>query len=185
MEGDPGLGDEILWGQIADGDGEAFGVLFDRHYERVRRHALKILGVSHLAEDVAAVVFYEAWRKRATVRIVGGSTLRWLLVTANYAARNVARQQRRYQQFLNHLPVSEDAPDVAESVAEADELRIMSQDVRKAFSALNTKERDALTLCVIERLSIQEAATVLGIAAGTVKSRVHRAKARLALYTPR
>lgn len=82
-EEESGVSDEVLWSQVVNGDGDAFGVLFDRHHDRVWRHALKVLSVPHVAEDVTAVVFYEAWRRRADVRVVNDSILPWLLVTAN------------------------------------------------------------------------------------------------------
>lgn len=99
-----GVSDEMLWGQVVNGDGDAFGVLFDRHHERVWRHAQKVLGQPHLAEDVTAVVFYEAWRRRANIRMVNDSILPWLLVTTNNTLRNHLRQQRRYRHFLSQLP---------------------------------------------------------------------------------
>lgn len=82
--GDPSdVSDEVLWCQVVNGDGDAFGILFDRHHDRVWRHATKVLGQPHVAEDVTAVVFYEAWRRRASIRMVNDSILPWLLVTTN------------------------------------------------------------------------------------------------------
>jgi DNA-directed RNA polymerase specialized sigma24 family protein len=109
MGGESDVSDEVLWRQVINGDGEAFGLLFDRHHERVGRHALKVLGVPHLAEEITAVVFYEAWRRRANIRMVDHSILPWLLVTANNIVRNHVRQQRRYRHFLSQLPAPEDA----------------------------------------------------------------------------
>jgi len=184
MGGESEVSDEVLWRQVINGDGEAFGLLFDRHHERVRRHALKLLGVPHLAEDVTAVVFYEAWRRRAHIRTVSNSILPWLLVTANNTVRNQLRQQRRYKHFLAQLPPPQDAADIADGIAEADESRIKSSALRDAFAKLRPHERDVLTLCVIEGMGAKEAGAALGVAGGTVKSRLHRAKARLgAVYS--
>jgi RNA polymerase sigma-70 factor (ECF subfamily) len=77
-------------------------MLFDRHHDRVWRHALKVLGLPHVAEDVTAVVFYEIWRRRANIRMVNNSAS--LLVTTNNTLRNHVRQQRRYRHFLSQLP---------------------------------------------------------------------------------
>ncbi|MFJ5697262.1 RNA polymerase sigma factor [Arthrobacter sp. NPDC093139] len=179
MGEEPDVSDEVLWSQVVNGDGDAFGVLFDRHHDRVWRHALKVVSVPHLAEDITAVVFYEAWRRRASVRMVKDSILPWLLVTANNTLRNHVRQQRRYRHFLNQLPPPQDAADIADDIAEADESRIRSSALREAFAKLRPPERDVLTLCVIEGLGVKEAGAALGIADGTVKSRLHRAKSRL------
>lgn len=175
------VSDGALWCRVVSGDGEAFGAIFDRHHGRVWGHALKVLSVPHWAEDVTAVVFYEAWRRRAHVRMVNDSILPWLLVTTNNTLRNHARQQRRYKRFLGQLPPPEAATDVADDVAEADQRRHESSALQKAFSQLRPLDRDVLTLCVLEGLSTKEAGTALGIADGTVKSRLHRAKSRLGI----
>lgn len=179
MSGESDVSDEVLWRRVVGGDGNAFGVIFDRHHDSIRRHALRVLSLPHVADDVAAMVFYEAWRKRYQVRITGDSILPWLLVTANNTVRNHVRQQRRYRHFLSQLPTPESAPDVAEGIAEADHVRFRSSALREAFARLKPNERDVLTLCVIERLGTREAAVALDVAEGTVKSRLHRAKTRL------
>lgn len=120
------VSDEALWRQVVSGDGDAFGELFDRHYDRVWRHALNVLRMPHVAEDVVAVVFYEAWRRRANIRIVNDSILPWLLITTNNTLRNHVRQQRRYRHFLNQLPPPGDSADIAESIADADESQLQA-----------------------------------------------------------
>jgi RNA polymerase sigma factor (sigma-70 family) len=174
-----GVSDEVLWHQVVNGDGDAFGVLFDRHYDRVWRHAFKVLRVAHVAEDVVAMVFYEAWRRRANVRIVNDSILPWLLITTNNTLRNHVRQQRRYRHFLTQLPPPEDSADIAEDIAQADESQLQASALKEAFAQLRPPERDVLTLCVLEGMGAKEAGAALGIADGTVKSRLHRAKSRL------
>lgn len=184
MGEESGVSDEVLWCQVVNGDGDAFGVLFDRHHDRVWRHALSVLRQPHVAEDVTAVVFYEAWRRRTSIRMVNDSILPWLLVTTNNTLRNHVRQQRRYRHFLSQLPAPADETDIAEHIADADETRHKTSALREAFTRLRPQERDVLTLCIIEGLGAKEAGTALGIADGTVKSRLHRAKSRLgALYS--
>ncbi len=183
MGEESGVSDDVMWCRVVDGDGDAFGVLFDRHHDRVWRHAVKVLGLPHLAEDVTAVVFYEAWRRRADVRVVNDSILPWLLVTTNNTLRNHVRQQRRYRHFLSELPPPVDVADIADVIAEADESRFKTSALREAFTQLKPQERDVLTLCIIEGLGAKEAGAALSLADGTVKSRLHRAKSRLgALY---
>lgn len=171
--------DETLWSLMARGDGEAFGVLFDRHRNRVFGHALRLVASSHLAEDIVAMVFYEAWRRRADVRIVNGSMAPWLLVTANNTIRNHTRQQRRYRTLLSRLPPPDETTDIATEYLETLQRDVESTLLRNAFVQLKPMDRDVLMLCVVEELSTRDAATALGIAEGTVKSRLHRAKARL------
>ncbi|WP_240720959.1 RNA polymerase sigma factor [Pseudarthrobacter sp. NamE2] len=62
-----------LWSLSLGGDGEAFGVLYDRHRDRVFHHAYQLAGNHHDAEDTMAAAFLELWRRRAKVRVVEGS----------------------------------------------------------------------------------------------------------------
>ncbi|NHB83951.1 hypothetical protein G7085_02790 [Tessaracoccus sp. HDW20] len=67
------------------------------------------------AEDAVAVAFLELWRRRDAVRVVQGSVLPWLLVTATHATRNLSRSSRRYRALLDRLPRPAEARDVAET----------------------------------------------------------------------
>jgi RNA polymerase sigma factor (sigma-70 family) len=158
------------WPLALSGQGEAFGRIFDRHVGRVRRHSVRLVSQPADAEDVVAITFLEAWRSRARVRIVDGSVLPWLLVTATNVARNLERSTRRYRDLLSRLPVAElqlDRTDPAET------------EVTMALSSLSLIDRRVIVLCVLEGYSERDAASALGIPAGTVKSRLSRAKARL------
>lgn len=70
------------WAMVLGGDGDAFGRIFDRRKQQVRRQAGRLLDRQADVEDAVAIVFLEAWRRRTSVRIVDGSLLPWLLVTA-------------------------------------------------------------------------------------------------------
>src|SRR6478735_7804614 len=119
MSGGSESTDEALWLLAVNGDGDAFGTLFDRYRDRVHGHAIGIVGSSHQAEDITAIVFLEAWRRRDKVRMVNGSIIAWLLVTANNTIRNHNRQRRRYRAFLDQLPPPASVRDVAEDFVES------------------------------------------------------------------
>lgn len=179
MGGDLEGTDEVLWRLVVNGDGDAFGALFDRHRDRVLHHSLRIVGSAHAAEDITAMVFYEAWRRREYVRMVNGSIVAWLLVTANNTIRNDLRQRRRYRNFLDRLPPSTDIPDIADAFADEEQQEFEAATLDQAFARLRQADRNVLTLCVVEEMTIRDAAAALGIPEGTVKSRLNRAKARL------
>jgi RNA polymerase sigma-70 factor (ECF subfamily) len=160
------------WALVLGGHGEAFGRIFDRHKEPVRRQVRRLLDRSADVEDAVAVVFLEAWRKRASVRVVQGSLLPWLLVTANNVARNSRRSRLRYEALLARLPQPPSTRDPA-SVLDG-------EGVVAALRRLSLADQQVLTLCVLEGWSERDAAAALGVAPGTVKSRLHRAKQRLA-----
>ena len=164
--------DAADWRDALLGDGEAFARVFDRHHHRVYRHSLALVPQAEDAQDVVGITFLEAWRKRASVRLVNGSVLPWLLVTASHSARNVSRSARRYRDLLEKVPRSE-------PVSGADEL-LDEGEATQALRDLSGQHRDVMTLCVLEGLTEAEAAEVLRVPVGTVKSRLHRAKAVLA-----
>lgn len=172
--------DEELWRRATEGDSLAFGEIFDRHHLRVLRHSIRVLGVKEDAEDVTAIVFMEAWRRRRHVRIVNGSVIAWLLVVAHNTISNSMRSRRRYQQMLARLPEGTEERDPADDVTERLATAQSAAAVRSAFQSLRRQEQEILTLCVLEGFSMADAGQALNIPAGTVKSRLNRAKTKLA-----
>jgi RNA polymerase sigma-70 factor (ECF subfamily) len=162
------------WAAARAGDGEAFGRVFDEHRDRVYRHALRLVDTVADAEDVTAAAFLELWRRRADVRIVDGSVLAWLLVTATNAARNLRRSQLRHRRLLARLPRGEErAPDPA------DVLDGLSPALAVSLRALPLADLQLVTLVIVEGFSIAEAATALGITPAAAKARLHRARGRV------
>jgi RNA polymerase sigma-70 factor (ECF subfamily) len=172
--------DEGLWHAARNGDPRAYEQVYERHRDRVFGQAARLLRSRTEAEDVTALVFLEAWRRRADVRVVDGSVLPWLLVTTNNVVRNVARAARRHRVAMDRIaslaPVRAEAE---EAFAEVDSGPERSE-VRRALAALRPSDREVLVLCVVGELPMQAAAAALGLPVGTVKSRLSRAKRRLA-----
>lgn len=163
--------DSDEWAGALSGDGEAFGRVFDRHHARLVRHSQRIVPTAADVEDVVAIVFFEAWRKRHDVRFVEGSLLPWLLVTATNAARNINRSARRYRALLDRLP---------RGALAANFYSCHDDEAETALRHLSQRDQQVIVLCVLEQFSEAEAACAIGIPRGTVKSRLSRAKARLA-----
>lgn len=174
-----GFDEAAAWSAARGGDGPAFASLFDRHRDRVFGHALRLLREPHDAEDVTAVVFLEAWRKRESVRLVDGSIIGWLLVTTNYAVRNHTRSLRRYRAALGKLPAPAPQDDHAPAVDDNLDGAERDRQVREAFDRLSKRDQDVITLCILEELTAAQAAEALGVPEGTVKSRLSRARKRL------
>jgi RNA polymerase sigma factor (sigma-70 family) len=169
-----------LWSRALNDDAIAFGQIFELHADRVFGHSLRLTRSAADADDVTALVFLEAWRRRKSVRVSDGSIIGWLLVTANYTARNLARSQRRHRLALSKLPPRPDEPDPTGAVDRRLDAAANDVGVMAAFSSLSRHDQDVLALCVLEELSLAHAAHALGVPIGTVKSRLSRAKARLA-----
>lgn len=173
------LDDGELWQQASQGDPAAFGVLFERHVNAVYTHCFRRTGSWEAAEDLASVVFLEAWRRRREVTLSGESILPWLLAVANNVVRNRDRSVRRHRRLLAKLPPAVVAPDPAdEAAAKVDDERAM-QRVLEVFNRLLPDEQDVLGLCVWAGLSYADAAVALGVPVGTVRSRLSRAREHL------
>ena len=160
--------DAGLWARVCLGDELALAGLFDRYEGRLFRHASRLLTHREDAKDAVTVAFFELWRKRASVRVVDGSPLPWLLNTVAHCARNVERSGRRYRALLDRAPVAEPVSH------EHDDSGVMA-----ALKRLPEREQSVVVLAVLEGYSEREVAQALGIPAGTVKSRLARAKAKL------
>lgn len=171
---------ESMRSRIRAGDPDAFGALFDEHATAVYNHAFRLTGNWSSAEDVMALTFLEAWRLRDKVLLDGGSLRPWLLGIATNTARNAQRARRRYEAALGRLPPPDPVPDFAQELADRiDDARTL-EAVGAAISRLRPAEREVVALCVWSGLDYAGAAEALGIPIGTVRSRLARARKKLA-----
>lgn len=172
--------DEVaLCARLAAGDHSAFEVLFDRYAGRVHGHCARQLGSVQDAVDLTAVVFLEAWRRRDAIRVVDGSALPWLLVTATNVARNHRRSTRRFRAVLGRIPVASPEPDHAALVSERVSGEGAARSLAVALAGLGETDRQVVSLCLLEDLSYEQAAKVLGLSHAAVRSRLMRARRQL------
>ena len=176
--------DGDLWRRSVAGDGDAFGALYERHSSAIYNYCFRGTGDWASAEDLCAAVFLEAWRNRARVRFTGeDAILPWLYGVATNVMRNHARAGRRFVRALAVLTGGSRAPRADETVERlVDEERM--RGVLGAVSRLPRHERDVVALCVFGDLSYEEAALVLDVPMGTVRSRLSRARGRLRELAP-
>lgn len=169
--------DGELWSRSLAGDGDAFGVLYDRHRDRVFRHAYRLSGNRHDAEDILSAAFLELWRRRSKVRLVEDSVLPWLLVTTTNVARNGRRAAFRYSKLLLSLPRGE-AVNMHKS---EDSYAEDAADVNAALAlrSLSPTDMHLVSLVVFEDYSLAAAAAILQITPGAAKTRMHRARRRM------
>ncbi|NAZ84393.1 sigma-70 family RNA polymerase sigma factor [Kineococcus sp. R8] len=176
--------DGELWRQAAAGDGDSFGVLFDRHADAVHRYCARRTGSLDAADDLLSIVFLEAWRRRAEVQLVDDVALPWLYGVAQRTVQRRWRTALRHRRALHRLPTVLMTPDHADEVAaRLDDEKQLAQ-LQQAFRRLRPAEQDVLTLCVWQGLDYASAAIALGVPVGTVRSRLSRARARLQANIP-
>ncbi|WP_426567391.1 RNA polymerase sigma factor [Streptomyces canus] len=169
--------------RVRAGDRAAFADLYDQNARVVYSHALRLTGNWSDAEEVMSETFLGAWRTRETVDPEGGSLTPWLLGIATHKAHNVNRGLRRRLAFLARSPEPRPVEDFADEAADRiDDARRFAL-VHEALRQLGRPDREVIALCVGAGLDYQQAAEALGIPVGTVRSRLSRARARLARYS--
>ncbi|GGS13179.1 RNA polymerase sigma factor [Actinokineospora fastidiosa] len=168
--------DSELW---AAGSGAAFAVLFDRHAKAVYNHCFRLTASWAAAEDHTQSTFLLAWRKRDQVVLQRDSVLPWLLAVATNVVRADRRSLARRLRLAARVPADDPVPDHADDVAgRIDDQRRMAE-VATAVAKLPRAQREAVALCLWSGVSYADAAAVLGIAEGSVRARVSKARARL------
>ncbi|MFD8213664.1 RNA polymerase sigma factor [Streptomyces sp. NPDC059697] len=170
--------------RVRAGESSAFAELFDSYARAVYNHAFRLTADWSTAEDVMAATFLEAWRLRDRVDPEGGSLRPWLLGIATNTARNQYRSNRRYRRAAQAAAAAElSVPDHAEDVAgQVDDRRRLATALA-ALAKLRPPEREVIALCLGEGLDYEAAAEALGIAVGTVASRLSRARKKLRTLT--
>ena len=176
--------DAALWQAAADGEQDAFGQLFDRHATSVYNYLLRRTADWSAAEDLTAAVFLQAWRRRGKVVFHGDSALPWLLGVARQLARNATRSRQRYLAALrkaaSEAVIGTDLADPADLVSGRLDTEQQLRLLRAAIGGLPRPQQEVIELCVYAGLDQQAAAIALGVSVGTIKSRLHRARQRLA-----
>ncbi|GAA0964574.1 RNA polymerase sigma factor [Acrocarpospora macrocephala] len=159
-------------------DPQRFGTVFDTHYQEIRRYIGRRLDLS-VAEDLAAETFLIAFRQRHRFDPAQGSVRPWLYgIATKLIGRHRRSELRRYRALARTgPPPDDDAHDqrVVDRIAAAATVSRLSA----ALAALSKGERDVILLVAYGGLSYDEVAAALGIANGTVASRLNRARAKL------
>jgi len=167
---------EELMARMAEGDREAFTLLYRRYRPDVYRFAAHYCGSLAQAEDVVQDVFVAVIQHASRYRPERSAVLPWLFGIA----RNYARRRRSERPMLP-LPVDDAA---AVPSVEIDPLAGITRDrqaveLHRALRELPGRYREVIVLCDLHDLTYLDAAGVLGCAVGTVRSRLHRARAML------
>jgi RNA polymerase sigma-70 factor (ECF subfamily) len=167
--------DESLLAAHLRGDPSAFGVLVTRHERRIYGLCLRILGNREDAEDATQEAFLAALRKAASFRRAAAFST-WLYRIAVNAATDQARRRGRSRATTldpEDAGVADPGVDLGEAVTAA-------VAVQTALTKVPEEFRVAVVLCDLYRVPYADAAQILEVPVGTVKSRVFRGRAALA-----
>lgn len=164
--------DEDLATQAASGDGAAFGVLLDRHYDRLFAFCFRLTGSRAEAEDLTQDICTALPTKLRSYQAQARVTT-WLYRVAVNAAHDRRRKQATYARATSGWG-SWEIGRVAEIAEDADK----SDWLTSAMGTLTDDLRDTLAL-ILDDATHAQAAEVLGVSEGTISWRVSEAKKRL------
>jgi RNA polymerase sigma-70 factor (ECF subfamily) len=168
--------DEALLAAHLRGDPRAFGELVARHERRIYGLCLRILGNREDAEDAAQEAFLAALRKASSFRKAAAFST-WLYRIAVNAATDQARRRGRAR--LTALD-PEDAGLAVAPGSDLGEVVASTVAVQTALTQVPEEFRIAVVLCDLYRVPYADAAQILEVPVGTVKSRVFRGRSALA-----
>jgi RNA polymerase sigma-70 factor (ECF subfamily) len=168
--------DEVLVRRIAGGDRMALQVLYGRHHVKVYRFTLRLLKNEAKAEDIISDVFLDVWRQAA--RFEGRSQVStWLLSIARFKALSALRRR-------SEVELDEETELSIEDTADNPDIALQKKDkasiLRQCLDTLSMEHREIVDLVYYHEKSVQEAALILAIPEGTVKTRMFHARKKLA-----
>ena len=176
----PGRTDAELLRAHVDGDPQAFNDLIRRHRDRLWAVALRTIGDREEAADAVQDALLSAHRGAAKFRGESAVTT-WLhRIVVNACLDRIRRRQAHPTVPLPDGNRSDELPTGPEPAAPAPDQDTVLV-VRDALAALPAEQRAAIVLVDVQGYPVAEAAEMLGVAEGTVKSRCARGRARMAI----
>ena len=178
-----GQDDKRLISLSKDGDLAAFNTLVDRYERDIYNLCYRLLGDKQSAEDAAQEAFLSAYRSLAG--FAGGNVRSWLLrIAANQSKDELRRRKRKdraasLDQMFDTLGASVEVPDPSQTAEQVVEDKERAQLLQVLLLQLPEEQRTALVLVDLMDHRYEEAAEILELSVGTVKSRIHRARTKL------
>jgi RNA polymerase sigma-70 factor (ECF subfamily) len=180
VRGDAASDADLLRAHV-DGDPEAFGELVRRHRDRLWAVALRTVGDREDAADAVQDALLSAHRAAARFRGESAVTT-WLhRIVVNACLDRMRRRQAHPTVPLPDGSHSDDGPATGPEPAAPAQDHDTALVVREALAALPAEQRAALVLVDVQGYPVAEAAEILGVAEGTIKSRCARGRARMAI----
>jgi len=173
------LTDDKLLQLMGTGDEDAFLTLYRRHQGPIFRFALHMSGNLEMAEEVTQEVFVALLSSPGGYSAGQGCLEGYLIGIARNRVRSHLRTSQRLVYGLEEItkePRDETGELLFQALNNEQELAVL----QAAILTLPPNYREVVVLCCIESLDYEQAAARLGCAVGTVRSRLHRARAILA-----
>lgn len=169
---------ELVQRAQKNGDLEAVGALYDRHYQKIFRYVRARIYNTQRAQDVTGEVFLKMVANLPDYRLTAVPFTAWLYrIARNHVINELGRKENQYQDVpLAHAQaVSEAAANPARLV----EQRMMLEAVQQRLADIDDTQREVILLRFLLGYSLQEVAEMLGKTVAAVKSIQHRGLATL------
>lgn len=175
--------DDLAIQRARAGDVDGFNDLVDRHQTAVFNVVVRTVRDPALAEDITQESFLRAWKAIGQFR--GGSVRGWFMRIAINQSYDMLRSRKRRPSdsldALDYEPVpawTSQAPQ-SEQPEDFTTRGELSAAIEQLLARLPDDQRTALLLVDLQGFAYDEAAGIMGVATGTIKSRISRARARL------
>ncbi len=173
--------------RVQDGDVNAFGDLVAAYEKNVYNLALRMTGSAQDAEDMAQEAFLKAYSSLAGFRGESKFSVWLYRIVSNVCLDFLRKKGKRQTVSLSAEDedgedVVLDVPDTAQSPEALLEKKLTRDAVRRGLASLPEDARQILLLREIQGLSYEEIGETLGLEAGTVKSRIFRARKKLCAF---
>jgi RNA polymerase sigma-70 factor (ECF subfamily) len=172
----PGIDLAVLLGQVARGDQDAFEAACRQIAAPAFGTIRRIVRDPCQSEEVAQEVLIEVWRAAARFDAARGSAMAWVMMIAHRRAVDRVRSERRSAE--RELRAA--SPMIAyDDVADTVEASLDRERVRRCLGSLTELQREAVTLAYYGGYTYRQVAVLLGVAAGTVNTRMRDGLIRL------
>jgi RNA polymerase sigma-70 factor, ECF subfamily len=175
----PGRGaDELgdLLTRVARGDQDAYAAVYDRTAGQVLGLVRTVVRDPAQSEEVMQEALLDVWRSASRFDAELGSAAAWVMTLAHRRAVDRVRSEQKSAEREMRVASSDVAYD---EVAEAVEARLDRERVRRCLGSLTELQRESVTLAYYGGYTYREVARLLGVAVGTVKTRMRDGLIRL------
>jgi RNA polymerase sigma-70 factor, ECF subfamily len=161
-----------------DGDGDAFGLLYDRYVDTVYRFIYFRINDRGLAEDFTSETFLRALRRIGTISYQGRDIGAWFITIA----RNIVLDHLKSARHRLEMTTADtiEGKEHAQSTEAAVLDTLQSERLMQAVSQLGDEQRECVMLRFVQGMSVSETAAIMGKNDGAIKALQHRAVRKLA-----